>query len=339
MAATIALTAGCAAAGGESRDASVTLVFADHFSKTNPMGRGGVTPFLDHIKEHGPAVGLDVNYFGPGQLGKRTDGPTLLRTGAVDITPVTPATSVDKVPLSTVADLPGMVSDSCEAASAILPMVQPGGTLYETELKQQGIHVLWSISVADYEIYTTDKRVARPSDLEGSLIRTPGGVADRTLAGLGAAPAQITVTDLYEALARRTVSGANLPQYSVPTYSLHEELNFGTQGAQIGANAMHVAISPMTWGKLNPEQRRVIEDASAIAQGGVCREVAEESEKAAEVMREAGVELTQIAGTDRAEWDRALEPIRQQWVKDLESRGLPAREVLAEAENRLGVNG
>lgn len=334
--ASVALTSGCAAQAEEND--TVTLTFADNFSATNPVGKGGITPFLNYVNEHGPDVGLDINYYGAGQLGKRTDAPTLLRSGAIDISPITPAYMVNELPLSTVADLPGMAEDPCRTAETLLPMAKPGGMLYEEELESRGIRALWSVIIAGYEVYTNDIKVTMPSDMGGRLIRSPGGVIDRALDGLGTASVQIGVNDLYEAVARKTVSGAVLPKYAVPTYSLEEVLHYGTDGANIGANTVFLAISPQAWNKLNEDQRRVLDEASAISQREVCASVAEVTEQSAETLRAAGLEITQIDGEDKAVWEEAMEPLRQEWVDALESEGLPAGAVLDELEARLEGN-
>lgn len=333
----LAFASGCATHPTESDD-TVSLIFSDHYSATNPVGKGGIQPFLAHLDEHGPEVGLDINYYGPGQLGKRTDVLTLLRSGAIDIAPVVPSNTPNELPLATVSDLPGLSDDPCRTAEALLPMVKPGGMLYEEELKSRGAHPLWSVVLSDYEVYTTDLEVTVPSDLKGSLIRSPGGVFDRALDGLGTAGVQINATDLYEAVARKTVSGTLLPKYAVPTYSLEEVIDHGTDGANIGANTVYLAISPNAWDKLNDEQKKVVEEASAISQREVCASVAEATNKADETMRAAGLQITEIDGADKALWEEAMEPLRQEWVEALESKGLPAGEVLDELENRLGRN-
>lgn len=335
--ASLTLASGCAAQSTESGD-TVTLVFADNFSATNPVGKGGVAPFLDYVNEHGPDVGLDINYYGPGQLGKRTDAPTLLRSGAIDISPITPAYLVNELPLSTVSDLPGMAEDPCRTAEILLPMIKPGGSIYEEELKSRGIRPLWSVIIADYEVYTNDIQVTTPKDMGGRLIRSPGGVIDRALDGLGTASVQIGVTDLYEAVARKTVAGAVLPRYAVPTYSLEEVLRYGTEGADIGANTVFLAINPEIWDKLNDGQKKVLDDASAIAQRQVCTSVAEATDKSSEALRAAGLQITTIDGADKAVWEKAMEPLRQEWVEALESKGLPAGAVLDQLEDRLERN-
>ncbi|MFT3660771.1 MAG: TRAP transporter substrate-binding protein DctP [Gordonia sp. (in: high G+C Gram-positive bacteria)] len=331
----LALLAVTGCAVGEDRGVT-TLVFADNFSPTHPIGAGGVQPFIEHLREHGPAVGLDVDYFGAGQLGKQKDVLTLLDTGAIDMGLVIPAYLADALPLTGVGELPGLVTDSCAAGAAMMPMVSPGGLLYETELANYGVLPLWPISIPGYEIFTATEKVSVPADVKGLMIRTPGGIGDRIVRGLGAAPVSIPGPDLYEAIARATVSGAMLTRISVKSYSLEEIIGYSTLGANLSATSIYVSIDHEKWKTLTAAQQKVIRDASAMAQGSVCKALTAASDKAVEFMRSAGMHLHEITEAERPAWDAALTPIRADWVRDLESAGLPAAAALDEFEKRIG---
>lgn len=313
----------------------VTLTFSDGFSPTHPIGKGGAQPFLNYLRQHGPDVGLDVEYFAAGQLGKTKDALHLLRSDAVQIAPVIPAYLANELPLSSVGELPGLVEDTCAATEALMPMVQPGGVLFDHELKQQGVVPLWGVAISGYEVFTADKPVTHPDDLRGSLIRSFGGVGDRLVKGLGAEPVQIAGPEIYEAIARKTVTGAVLTRISVKPYSLDEVIGFSTAGANLSATTVLYSVGAEVWDRLDEPQKNVLTEASALAQRSACEGLAADNEAALDLMREAGMTVTEIDARNRQDWTDALTPIRQQWVDDLESVGLPADAVLNEFERRL----
>ena len=45
-------------------------------------------------------------------------------------------------------------------------------------------------------------------------------------------------------------------------------------------------------------------------------------------LKDAGCEIINLAPEERAKWAKALLPIRESWLKEMESKKLPAKEVL-----------
>lgn len=105
----------------------------DNFSLTHPIGRGGTTPFREAMEGRGAELGMHVEYFASGQLGKQWDMPTLVRQGVTDITVVSPSYVATEMPLSSVADLPGLLRDSCVASAALMDLLDENGILYREE--------------------------------------------------------------------------------------------------------------------------------------------------------------------------------------------------------------
>lgn len=339
----VLLTAALAACGTAPphRDAEgrTVIKIGDSFSATHPVGAGGVQPFRDHLEEHGPGVGLAVEYFASGQVGDQGDMPAILRSGVVQMAPVSPAYVGTELPLSNVGDLPGLVPDACTGGDAVLGAMQPGGTLFETELAPHGIRPLWAAVVPDYEAMSTRTPIARPEDAAGRLVRSTGGVADRVVDSMGAAGVSMPLGELYEALSRDTVSGTVASPVSIGSYKLGEALDHTTDGARLGAFTITFSVSEPFWASLDDAQRGVITEAAALAQDGVCRAITETGEAALAEMREQGVQVSPVSAADRAAWDALAEPVRRQWVADLERSGHPATRVLQEFEESLARAG
>lgn len=328
----VAMASGCAS---RSDSDPVTLTFSDGFSTTHPVGKGGAQLFRKYLEEHGPGVGLDVEYFAAGQLGKPRDALHLLRSGAVDITPVIPPYFSNDIPMSSVADLPGLVDDSCTGIDSVMPMLQPGGSIYEEEIEVQGVVPLWGVLIPDYYVWTADEPVPDLSGLHGSLIRTPGGAGDRVVSELGASGVIVPNSDIYEAVARGTVDGAILAPLSVKSYSLDEVLKYATESPSLFTASIYYAASADLWNSLTEDQRTVLREASEIAQAGACSSVQTAQDAAKSAMQESGVQFLSLDDESEKKWESALSPIRDNWVRDLQSVGLPASTILAEFEARL----
>ncbi|MFC7344178.1 TRAP transporter substrate-binding protein DctP [Saccharopolyspora griseoalba] len=326
---------GCGPARPPADQGSVVLRIGDSFPASHPIDEGGVIPFREYLERHGPAVGLDVEYFANGQMGEQRDMPTLLRKGVLDLAPVSPGYVGSELPMSNVGDLPGLASDPCTGADAVLDAMSPGKTLFEEELRPHGVRPLWVALITDYEVLGTKHPIERPEQAAGRLLRSTGGVADRVVDHVGASGVSMPLGELFEALSRDTVDGTVASPVSIASYKLGEVLDFATSGAQLGSFTVTFSVGEGVWQRLTPDQQRVLREAAAVAQDGVCRKLTEEGETAVAEMRGQGVELVEIGPRQRSAWNAVAEPVQQSWASDLESIGMPGHRVLAEFRRSL----
>lgn len=337
----VALAATGCSTGADLRehDGLVELRLADSFSTTHPIGRSGTEIFREILSTEGREVGLDFIYFGSGQLGVQRDMPAVVRTGIAEIAAVSPAYVGTQLPLSNVGDLPGFTGDACVGGDAMRDIMQPGGTLFEEELKQQDLLPLWVAYIPGYEAMTGSIPLNSPDDVSNTVLRATGGAADRVIDGMGAAGTSMPIGDLYEALSRDTVAGTLASPLSITPYRLEEVLHHSTDGANLGSFTVTYSISYTVWQELSDEQQSVLSDASDTAQDAVCEEINKSMDESKQAMRDAGVVMHEVTAEQRDEWDRVTAPVRDSWVHDLESTGRPAAIVLREFEQALVTAG
>lgn len=337
LAATALGLAGCAGGAGAGARGERTLVMGDNFSLTHPMGRGGTEGFVEGLRARGGEVGLEVEYYASGQLGKQWDMPTMVRTGVADIAVVSPSYVASEMPLSSVGDLPGLVADSCQAGYALRELLGAGGVLYEEEFRPLGLHPLWVGVIPAYEAMAADIEIAVPEDLRGSVQRSTGGAQDRIVEAVGAAGVAMPIGDLYEALTRGTVEGTVASPVSITPYGLEEVIWHSTKGANLGSFTSVYVMNEDTWRGLDGAQRELVGELADEAQQGVCEELNRSVDESYAAMAAAGVEFVDVT-PDQATWEALLEPTRREWVRDLESIGRPAGRVLEEFTRALARN-
>lgn len=326
--------ASCTAGGDGS---AAKLVMGDSFSAKHPMGAGGTQKVVKALEEMAPELGLEFEYFSSGQLGKQSDMATMVRTGAADIAPISPAYVGSEMPLASVGDLPGLGNDSCVSAYALRNLMDKGGILYEEELKPLNLRALWVGSIPSYEALTANREVRVPGDLKGTVQRSTGGAHDRVVDSVGAAGVAMPIGDLYEAITRGTVEGTVASPVSITPYGLHEVLRYSTKGANLGSFSTVFAINEDTWQSLTLEQRRVLSELADDAQQSLCEGLNDSADKQLVEMEKENVKLIDVS-QQRSEWDALARPIRDKWVRDLEAIGRPAGEVMRSYEKALQDN-
>ncbi|MBB1024001.1 MULTISPECIES: TRAP transporter substrate-binding protein [unclassified Dietzia] len=311
-----------------SGDDHLTLRIGDSFSATHPIGRSGTAIFMETLEAKGPDAGMEIEYYASGQLGKQRDMPAVLRTGIAQIAAVSPAYVGTQLPLSNVGDLPGFTQDPCIGGDAMLEIMQPGSTLFEAELAPQDVRPLWVAYIPGYEAMSGSFPVDSMESLHGKIMRSTGGAADRVVDRAGAAGVSMPLGDMYEAISRGTVEGTLASPISITPYSLEEVISYSTDGARLGSFTVTYSVSNTVWNQMTLEQQDVLTEASELAQVAVCEELVVSVDESKQDMRDAGVEMVEVTDAQRPEWDALSIPVREAWINDLESIGLPAAQVL-----------
>lgn len=323
----IALVSGCAGSSAESPE-STEVRIGDSFAATHPIGRSGTAAFMEVLESKGPDTGMDIEYYASGQLGKQRDMPAVLRTGIAQIAAVSPAYVGTQLPLSNVGDLPGFTQDPCVGGDAMLEIMQPGTTLFEAELAPQDVRPLWVAYIPGYEAMSGAFPVNSVEALQGKIMRSTGGAADRVVDQAGAAGVSMPLGDMYEAISRGTVEGTLASPISITPYSLEEVISYSTDGARLGSFTVTYSVSNSVWNEMTPDQQAVLAEASELAQVEVCEELTRSMDESKQAMRDAGVQMIAVTDAQRPEWEALAAPVREAWVSDLESIGLPAQRVL-----------
>lgn len=304
------------------------LRVADSFAATHPIGRSGTTEFMRILEAEGPGAGMEIEYFDSGQLGKQQDMPAVLRTGIAEIAAVSPAYVGTQLPLANVGDLPGFTQDSCVGGDAVREIMQPGSTLFEAELAPQDVRPLWVAYIPGYEAMSGAFPVESVADLHGKIMRSTGGAADRVVDEVDAAGVSMPLGDMYEAVSRGTVEGTLASPLSITPYSLEEVIDHSTDGARLGSFTVTYSVSDSVWHEMSTAQQAVLTEASDVAQTAVCREINRSMDESKQAMRDSGVRMHEVTDAEAPEWEALYDPVRESWVADLESIGLPARDVL-----------
>lgn len=328
LAAALLLSA-CSASPLQSEDGRITLKLADSFPTKHPISEGGAKHFMSRAAElSGGRVQFD--YFPAEQMGAAEDMVDLVQAGVVEIAMIAPAYVPAKLPLSGIADLPGMSETSCQGSLAVEKLVGEAGVLRREDFAKKDLRPLAVSVIPAYEVMTGDKEVREPSDVRGLQLRSSGGTIDRTVEALGAAPVSMPATDMYEAISRGIVDGTVLGPMSAHPYRLDEAAKNSTYGAQLGSWTATYSISERVWEQLPPDVQQVLTAAGRDTTRNMCRVIEEKNTAAREQMRASGMRFRQLTPEEKARWKAATEPVQQRWAQDMESIDLPGRQALEE---------
>ena len=309
-----------------AQDKQTTIKLTHVFPATHYLWLQGGKIFADEIdKRTSGKVKFEV--YPAGQLGK--DLLALLKSGLADMVILSPSYAPDKLPLTSVSELPGLYSTSCEATVRFWKLAQEGGPIYEAELKALGALPLFVFTLPPYNILTVSKDVRTLADLAGLKVRAGGSAMDKTIRALGAASVRIPSPELYDAMTRGTVDGAFFPYAGLHQFKLEQIFKFAVDGAQLGSGSVVYAISTKSWQGLPEDVRKAMREAGLIAQSHLCRaqEAAEVSARE-RIAKENGIKVFKLPADEAAIWQQRVSGVTDAWAKELDAAGRPGSAIL-----------
>jgi TRAP-type C4-dicarboxylate transport system substrate-binding protein len=333
MAGAVLATAAVASAPAAAADA-VKLKFADWLPLSHYTLEQGVNPWLKHIAEASGGT-INVEYYPAQQLGKAKDMVTLAQAGVADIVHVSPAYISEKFPLSGVAELPGMFSNTCDGNKALMTMMKPGGFLDGKEFKPQKLRVLWAMTYAPYAIVTTNKPVTALADLEGLKMRTAGGAMDITAVQTGSVPIKMTGPDVLPSLQRGTLDGMFVTLLSLPPFDWQTALKYMTTNVSTASFVSVFAITERGWKKLSPDQQAMLAKVSDEAAERICAWVDKANKEIIHDLEKAGMKEVLMKDGEKVKLDEKLANTRAEWAKALDGMGKPGTETLKQFQSSL----
>lgn len=303
-----------------------TLKYAYVLPATHYLWTEGAKIFTEEVTA-GTNGNVAFEVYPAAQLGK--DNLAVLNSGLADLALIIPSYSSDKMPLSTVSELPGMYADSCEGTSKFWEIAKPGGILYEEELKPLGLYPLFAAVLIPYRILTSSKEVSKIEDLNGLKIRANGSAMNKTMHALNAVPVRASSPELYDAVSRGTVDGALFTLNALEQYSLDQVLNYMVEGPQLGSAGIIIAMTEKKWNTLSAETQKVMTNAAEMTQKRLCKWMDEDEKKVRNKLVSSGkLKPKTLTAEEIAEWHQQVESVAADWANEMNGVGKKGKEVL-----------
>ena len=313
-------------AGPALADDPLTLRVTNIFPGAHFLWSEGGQVFADAVTQaSGGAITFEAYH--AGQLGN--DQLAVLDSGLAEIGVIAAPYVADRMPLSGVVELPGIIENACDGATRYWSMAQQGGLLDELEYAPLGLHALFVATPPPYKIMTSAE-VNTFADLAGLKLRTVGGAQADTVRALGGTPVQVQAPELYDSLSRGTVDGAIYAFVGMPPFSLGEVVHHSVEGAYAGSVAVLYAISTEVWEGLSADQQAMLTEAATMAQQHVCEyQDAQENAIRDQYVAENGFSVTTLDEAAAAEFRAAMAPVAEAWVGRMQDNNLRGADVLA----------
>ena len=261
-----------------------------------------------------------------GTLYKFTETLSAVKDGLADVGYVGTVWEADKMPLSGITFFTPFASSSMKVQASAVDNLVRNNKAVAAEWGRNNLVYLAPIVVENYDLWTSFP-VAKLDDLKGRKVMAPGAAA-RWLQGTGAVAVDGGLPSFYTNIQTGVADGA---------LSLHTAM-MGLKVFEVAKHVTETGIGPMVPGALAVNRDRFrklpkeVQDALVKAAAGYSDRVIQETEQkiaeARKALAEQGVKAQVLPEAERKRWVAGLPDIGGEWVKAVEAKGQPARQVM-----------
>jgi TRAP-type C4-dicarboxylate transport system substrate-binding protein len=278
-------------------------------------------------------------HFPAEQLGKAKDMAQLTALGVADISYIVPSYSSDKLPLTAVAELPGIFDTECQGSLAFYKISHNGGILETKEFGPNQLRPLVTIALPAYQMQlATSRDMKSAKDIEGLKVRTTGGAMDLMMRSIGGVPVRMAAPEIYESLTRGTLDGIIFSYQSSVSYDFGKLLKSGTEGLNFGTAIFTYSIGEMKFKSLPPNVQKALVDAGEQITREGCKRFEDGEKAATEKIKSQGMKVINFSDEDKKQFDTAFKAVAEDWVKDINKRGKPGTEVFKAFTDALSAS-
>jgi len=272
---------------------------------------------------------IEFEYYWAGSLLEFKDLAPGTSKGVADVCYMAAGYTPDNFPLYTVVESVYKTTKVDAPARAVDKLVQTNPLLAD-EWERYNLKLLFS-DICGPVIIGLCEKVDTLEDLQGVKVRSAGRM-NKVLEKLGAAPVTMSSAELYEALQRGVIEGYSNTTISVTSgYSLYEVAPY-VLDPLMGAYATCQTVMCLdTWNSLPTDIKDIITEVSGEMYEKQVEILMDFEDEHMQKLANAGVTLYVLSPDEARRWKDLVTPyIYDVYIDDMDSRGLPGREVMDE---------
>jgi len=301
---------------------SVDFKLAHFMSPKHVQHTDMMVPFAEEVKKATDGR-VKITIYPGGALGQPPQQYDATATGIVDIAYGLHSYTPGKFPLVSVLELPFMVTSGKHGSNVLWRLYEK---FPQIKAEHPGVKILW-LWTHDTGQILTNKPIRTMSDLRGLKLRCPSASQKNVIQAWGATPVMAPISQLYETLQKGVVDGTVTPVSAIYDFNLQEVSKYLTLG-DFYVCTFFMAMNKDAWNKISVKDQEIIN-------GLIGKRMSEKSgaiyDSAAKLGYEAcnktSLDIYKLPPHELAKWKKALLPLHEKWVEDVEAKGLPGKAI------------
>ncbi len=293
-----------------------------HFMNTKIL-----QPWIDMIEDRTQEK-VKIRIYAGSALGKPQDQYDMAVRGVADITWGILAYTPGRFPLVTVMELPFM-SSNAESGSRMVQRLYEKGA-FGDEFKD--VKMLALGMPPNMDLHTSKKLVETLADLKGMKIRTPSAMMGKLIKKWGGVPVAMPAPEVYMSLERGVIDAIFLDPLTLMGIKCNEVTKYHTR-VGISSTVFFFVMNKKSWDRLPPDVQKVINELSGeYLSADMNGKIADQAVLGVyKKLKAAGDTIYTLPPAELEVWEKSAEPAFEEWVQDMEGKGLPGKKVMEEA--------
>ncbi|WP_299149355.1 C4-dicarboxylate TRAP transporter substrate-binding protein [uncultured Tateyamaria sp.] len=287
--------------------------------------------FTEHVEKLAELVSektngeftMNISYGGLSKNRENLDGISI---GAFEMAQFCAGYHRDKNRVITVLELPFLGVENLEQEVAVSAAVYAHPAATE-EMAQWNAKLLMTSPMPQYNLVGTGEPRASLADFEGMRVRATGGIGN-AFAAVGGVPTSVTATEAYQAMESGVVDTVAFAQHAHLSFGTINQAEWWTANLNPGTVNCPVVVNIDAYEALSDAEREALDSSVPEAIDHYLANYAELLQRWDSVLEEKGVQKVEIdAGVIDEFRAKAADPIRDEWIADMEGQGLPGQEL------------
>jgi len=241
-----------------------------------------------------------------------------------DTATVVPQYTPGIFPMFSIFELPIQFPSAEVLTAAAIKMYKKG--YFDKEFDK--IKVLGLYAIAPYIFQCRDDRITKIEDFKGLKVRASGSIPGKMVKAFGAVPVQTTTAEMYSNLLKGVTDVEFSPLEAILIFKTREIIKYVNEWRTFTSGFV-TAMNKDVWNDLPQEAKQYVEnnweDCALKCAAGY--DLAHD--KAKELfLKEPGKEIINFAPGEREKMDRLLAPLWNDWIADMDKKGLPGKQAI-----------
>ncbi len=326
---TLAMIALGAPAAAPAQDKPIELKFSSWVGPAHGHHTQVMVPWAKMLEEKSGGR-LKVTIYPGSTLGKPADHYDMVVNGIADIAFTSPGYTPGRFPLISVAELPLLFKSGKGASVATWSLFDK---YFKNEFKE--VKVLWIWVHPPGHFHLAKKPVHKLEDLAGLKIRAATPMLTNMVKALGGIPVGIPAPDTYTALERGTVDGTIFPWEAIASFKLAEVLKHHA-AVSLYASPLFTFMNQKKYDSLPADLRKVIDDLSGAWGAEFTGAAWDRNElEGIAAIKKVNATIYTVPQEERQRWGQRLKPLEDDWLKSMEAKNLPGRQLLGDLREAI----
>jgi TRAP-type C4-dicarboxylate transport system substrate-binding protein len=272
--------------------------------------------------ENRTAGRVKVTYYHAGSLVDAANAYEGVINGITDIALTWPSYSRGRFPLAEVLDIPGFEFN----AIAVTHVYNDWYRKFKPK-EFDDTHMLYLFGSTPGTFYTK-KPIRTQQDFKGSRIRCIG-ISCNVVEALGGTPVAMPKPDVYDALQKGIIDGAVGNPNELKYWRMAEVASYTTIYSRVGyLSASIVIMNKKKWDSLPSDIKKIVTEVSLDWEEYIGKAMNTLEVEGITYGKEKGHKFIALSSEEGRRWEKALEPLQNDYVKRMTQKNLPGKEAL-----------